>query len=84
VAIFPKWKNIHILTCFKFISISQTKQGRLTDNNLDSGLCAVLYAANLARFPLRRLLYQLEKIAGNAKKAEAIKAKWHGWQYQAI
>ena len=24
------------------------------------------------------------KIAGNAKKAEAIKAKWHGWQYQAV
>jgi hypothetical protein len=33
----------------------------------------VLYAANLAQFPLRRLLYQLEKLAGNAKKAEAIK-----------
>ena len=33
----------------------------------------VLYAANLAQFPLRRLLYQLEKLAGNAEKAEAIK-----------
>ena len=80
-AIFPKWKNIQILTCFMFISISQRKrslplrcfkgkniiivliiyylwqffqngkismcisisrpnQGRLTDNNSDSGLCS--------------------------------------------
>ncbi len=31
------------------------------------------YAANLAQFPLRCLLYQLEKLAGNAEKAEAIK-----------
>jgi hypothetical protein len=47
VAIFPKMEK-YPHTCFKFISISQPKQGRLTDNNLDSGLCVVLYAANLA------------------------------------
>ena len=56
-----------------FISISRPNHGRLTDNDSDSGSCVVLYAANLAQFPLRRLLYQLEKLAGNVEKAEAIK-----------
>ncbi len=30
-------KNIQILSCFMFISISRPNQGRLTDNNSDSG-----------------------------------------------
>jgi len=32
-----------------FISISPSTQGRLSDNNSDSGLCVVLNAANLAQ-----------------------------------
>ena len=40
MAIFPKWKNIQILSCFMCISISRPNQGRLTDNNSDSGLCS--------------------------------------------
>jgi hypothetical protein len=40
VAIFPKWKNIQKLSCFMCISISRPNQGKLTDNNSDSGLCS--------------------------------------------
>ena len=40
MAIFPKWKNIQILSCFMFITISRPNQGRLNDNNSDSGLCS--------------------------------------------
>jgi len=56
-----------------FISTSRPNHGRVTDNDSDSGSCVVLYAANHAQFPLLRLLFQLEKIVGNAEKAEAIK-----------
>jgi hypothetical protein len=38
-----------------FISISRSNQGRLSDNNSDSGLCVVLNAANLAQLSPRVL-----------------------------
>jgi hypothetical protein len=38
-----------------FISISRSNQGRLSDNNSDSGLCVVFNAANLAQLSPRVL-----------------------------
>ena len=38
-----------------FISISRSNQGRLSDNNSDSGLCVVLNAVNLAQLNPRVL-----------------------------
>ncbi len=38
-----------------FISISRSNQGRLSDNNSDSGLCVVLNGANLAQLSPRVL-----------------------------
>ena len=60
MAIFPKWKNIQILSCFMFITISRPNQGRLNDNNSDSGLCSYVE-------PYRSLQWR-RKIPQNASK----------------
>ncbi len=49
VAIFCKWKNFQNLTCLPCITFFIMVQGRLLDNNSDTGLCVVLCAAKLAQ-----------------------------------
>ncbi len=49
VPFFCKWKNFQNLTCLPCISFSLWIQGKLSDNNSDTGLCVALCAAKLAQ-----------------------------------